>query len=187
MASLDEQIAAGIRRGDRDAEREFCERFQPRVAAIARRRRVLVHECADVTQEVLIDAIRQIRSGKFRGDASFATWLRPIIAGKIADYFRRIPRGLQVSLEAIADQELVSATRFSQEDVFWVRQALERLSVEDQFILRLHEYQQLTLEEIGRLIGLKKSAVADRVKAARNNFRVALRGGNPKHFTRLKG
>lgn len=187
MVVPDQELAAAIRAGDESAACEFCARFQSLIAGIARRRRVPVHDCDDVAQDVLAQAIHQIRLGQFRGTASLSTWLHHIIRGKIADYLRRARKREALSLDCLTTHELRWVESFSPEDILWVRQTLEQLSTEDQFILRLHDFEELTLEEIGPLIALKKSAVDVRLQHARANFRRALRrGGNIPSGKRLK-
>jgi RNA polymerase sigma factor (sigma-70 family) len=74
----------------------------------------------------------------------------------------------------------LAAAAYSQEDVLWVRRALETLPATDRFLIRLHDFDRLTLEEIGERIGLKKSAVSVRLQRARDNLRLALRHGGKK-------
>ncbi|HLG56872.1 MAG TPA: sigma-70 family RNA polymerase sigma factor [Vicinamibacterales bacterium] len=187
MATGDDDLVARIRAGDEDAASLFDERFRARIERIARHRGVPSADCPDIAQLVLTDAIRQIQGGLFRGAASLTTWLYPIISGKIADYRRRQPRAELVPLESLASDNAALLTKPSSDDVVWVRQALARLSAEEQLLLFLHDRQRHTLQEIGRLLRLKKSAVGERLAHAREHFRQALRdGGNPPPSKRLK-
>jgi RNA polymerase sigma factor (sigma-70 family) len=97
----------------------------------------------------------------------------------VTDYFRRPRLQQTVGLDDIG-QELATAVSYTPEDVLWVRRGVERLSVADQLVILLHDVEQLTLEEIGRRIGLRKSAVAVRLQRARDNLRLALREGSGK-------
>jgi RNA polymerase sigma factor (sigma-70 family) len=180
VASLsDPELAQGIAANDSDAIQTFVNRFQERIAAIACRRGVPASDCQDVAQEVLAYAIRQIAEGRFRGDATLATWLYTIVNGKIAD-FRRKRTFAGVSLDQHPDLQHPALVRtVRNDDVLIVQQALSRLSPEDQLVLWLHEVERYTLAEIGRMMSLRKSAVFDRLGRARTRFREAVAGNSP--------
>lgn len=183
----DEELAHAIAGGDEAAASRFDQMFRAKVEAFARKRNVPTPDCPDVTQEVLADALRQLRLGKFRGEASLATWLHPIIKGGIANYFRKRRGPEIVSLQDLADDHPSLVTTGNNPAVLGVRQALSRLSTGDQFLLLLYHQRGLTLEEVGSMVGLRKSAVAERLKAARERFRTALRdGGRNPDSRRLK-
>jgi RNA polymerase sigma factor (sigma-70 family) len=184
----DEALARAIASGDELAASRFDQTFRARIEAIARKRKVPGSDCADVAQDVLADALRQLRQGKFRGEASLATWLHPILHGGIANYFRRRHGPKTVSLDDLADVDNRSLVATGDRHaVLAVQQALSQLSPADQFLLVLYYQQGWTLEEIGPMVGLRKSAVAEHVKAACERFRVALRnGGKNPDSPRLK-
>jgi RNA polymerase sigma factor (sigma-70 family) len=106
-----------------------------------------------------------------------STWLHPIMNGWVANYFRKRSRLQTVSLEEVAtnDRSLVISSNI--EAVAAVNEALSRLSAADRFFLLLHEREEFTLEEIGQIVGLRKSAVGERLERAREQFRAAIRNG----------
>ena len=65
-------------------------------------------------------------------------------------------------LDARVDE--ASATR---EGTLWIRDALEKLSEQEREILMLREYEQLSYEEIGALLGLPVNTVRSRLFRAR--------------------
>lgn len=172
----DDELVAALRADDSDACFRFERRFRERIEALARKQRVPADDCGDIVQNVLADALRQIRQGKFRGAAALSTWLYPIINGKLADYWRTKRGPPTTSLETVTDRDhqLVAINR---DDVLAVQQALARLPTDEHLLLWMHEAEGYTLEEIGVLIGLRKSAVAERLVRARQHFRAAIRDG----------
>jgi RNA polymerase sigma factor (sigma-70 family) len=183
----DEELARAVTGGDEAAASCFDQMFRARIEAFARKRNVPTSDCADVAQEVLADALRQLRQSKFRGEASLATWLHPIIKGGIANYFRKRRGPEAVSLQDLPDDHRSLVVPGNTPAVLVVRQALSRLSTADQFLLLLYYQQGRTLEEIGPMVGLRKSAVAEHLKAARERFRTVLRdGGRSPESRRLK-
>ena len=172
----DDDLVAAIRAGDNDAAVRFERRFRERIEALARKQRVPVHDCGDIVQNVLAAALRQIHQGTFRGTAALSTWLYPIIKGKLADYWRTKRGPPTTSLETVTDRDhqLVATNR---DDVLAVQEALARLPADEHLLLWMHEAEGYTLKEIGPLIGLRKSAVAERLAHARRHFRAAIRDG----------
>jgi RNA polymerase sigma-70 factor (ECF subfamily) len=82
------EILDGCRRGDRDAFRALYEASKDRVYSIAFYYFHGDQEAAsDVTQQVFVKLIRDI--GKFRGDATFSTWLYRLVVNACIDIGRR--------------------------------------------------------------------------------------------------
>jgi RNA polymerase sigma factor (sigma-70 family) len=141
-----------------------------------------------VVQEVLADAIRQIESGAFKESAALGTWIHTIMNGKVADYWRKRGDATLVPLAAIAESHQSLVAGENRVEVIAVRQALSRLPALDQLLLLLHEQEGYTLEEIGPMVHLRKSAVAERLARARERYRQALNhGGNQPQTRRLTG
>jgi RNA polymerase sigma-70 factor, ECF subfamily len=178
-AVCEAELVRAVASGSEDAANLFVDRFRDRIDTLLRRRKIPVDDRGDVTQQTLADALRQIREGRFRGDSSLQTWLYTIVKGKAADYWRR--RGPHtVSLQTVpADDPAFATSSLDADQVLAVQQALSRLAAEDQVVLLLHDAERYTLEEIGQMIGLRKSAVAKRLERAREHFRATIgRGGN---------
>src|SRR4051812_26567524 len=173
----DLELVEAMQAGHEGALSDFDRRFRSKIEAFARRRGVVRHDCVDVAQDVLAEAMRQIGEGKFRGASALSTWLHPMMNGKVADYFRKRSRRAAASLEDVPESSGPLMVVGDSDTVLAVREALSRLQAEDRLLLILHEQQGYTLQEIGPLLGLRKSAVAERLIRARERFRLALAGG----------
>src|SRR5437762_2708091 len=79
--SLIQQIASGIQ----DAS-ILEDRYKPRLVWFARVMGVPADDSSDLVQDVLLIAIREIKSGRFRRDSSIITWLDGILKNKIKDF-----------------------------------------------------------------------------------------------------
>jgi RNA polymerase sigma factor (sigma-70 family) len=170
---------AALARGDERAAVRFDEQFRARLNSLARKRRLSAQDAEDIAQIVIADALQQLRRGAFRGESALSSWLYRIFENKIASHWRKAkPAPVPVS-----DGHQISPS--SPSDVVLVRQILEQMDGLDRFVLVSHEGDGRTLEEIGALVGLKKSAVSARLKRARRYFRDAVRGGGGK-LPRLK-
>src|ERR1051325_7120225 len=78
-----DEIAAGV------ASATILEdRYKPRLLWFARVMGVPPDDASDLVQDVLLIAIREIRSGRFRRDSAIITWLDGILKNKIKDFWR---------------------------------------------------------------------------------------------------
>jgi len=73
--------------GDKEAFRELVERYQRRVLAVVMGHAPRPRAALEVTQETFIKAFRSI--GRFKGDASFYTWIYRIAVNLAFDHQRR--------------------------------------------------------------------------------------------------
>lgn len=173
--------------GDDDVVRLFVGHFEPRLAAIARRHRIPIHDCAAVAHEAISDTVRQIRARKLRDSAKLPGFIRVVLKNKINDYWRR--RGPStLALEELPEaRDLALLTAPVSDDVLIVQQILARLEPEDQLVLWLYDVEQHTLNEVGQIMHLRKSAVWERLQHARERFREEMQSaGNFAPRARLK-
>ena len=184
--------------GDGEALNELCRRYQPRVLAAVRirrgadlRQRV---ESWDIVQEVMIDALRGVKSFDYRTEGAFLHLLNRVVENKIRDEAdrqhakkRRAPEN-DISLDAARSAGVVSPLdnlRDSacptpskvlslHEDLALLEQAMDRLGAESQedrdLIVAVkiegRSYAEIA-EELGREeSGLTADAVRMRVKRA---------------------
>lgn len=174
LACLDEITAghdAGILQED----------YRPRLLCFARMMGVPPQDCADVVQEVLLIAIRDIRSGRFRRDSSLITWLDGILKHKIGDLWRAQTRQrtLFVSVETEASDEEISEEHGSLPSRRWdadidVRRVLDRMPEELRVILLLNEAEGLTLDEISRRLRRPQGTLGRKLAQAKRVFRSEL-------------
>jgi RNA polymerase sigma factor (sigma-70 family) len=173
-----------LRSGDEQVVGAFLERFQPRCIAIARRRGVPAHDCPAVAQDALTDAFERIKAAGLRDPAKLPGFIRAVLMNKVSDYWRR--RGpSMVPLEELPERTHdTHLSAPSSEEVLMVQEVLARLNADDQIVLWLYDVEEYTLEEVGHMLGLRKSASGERVKAARERFRVE--AGNSSPLSRLR-
>ena len=127
-------------------------------------------DAEDVLQETLSAAVAGY--GALQDPARFKPWLIGIARNKCADHFRRKYRCSEVPLED-AEQLAVIPPRFARLRDSLVLDTLERLSPQDQQILRLCYWQELPQQEIARRLSLPLGTVKSRLHNARERFRAA--------------
>jgi len=175
--------------GEKDAFRELVERYQRRVLSVVTG---MLHDreaALDVTQETFIKAYRSI--GRFKGDASFYTWIYRIAVNLAIDYQRREWRRPIVDnsrtsgesthddlLDRIGDETPASdpfqATKDS-ELRSRVREAIDELTPDHKAVILLRELEGLSYEEISRVMQCSKGTVMSRLHYARKKLQKRLK------------
>jgi RNA polymerase sigma factor (sigma-70 family) len=136
----------------------------------------------DVVQDVFLAAWRYRRT--FRGDATFATWLHRIAVRKVQSHARwRAVRvrwfGGRAAAEPDASAAPEAACPVEQADeVRAVRAAMAGLPHRDREVLVLRYLEARPVEDVARLLGLRRAAVDARLSRARTKLRAALGRGD---------
>src|SRR5208337_3475235 len=81
-----------IAAGDREAEREFAERYLPRVRAMLLARSRDVDLTADLQQEVMIEAICALRKGQLRESSKLTPFVLAIARNVLNSHYRGAAR-----------------------------------------------------------------------------------------------
>ena len=173
--------------GDKEAFRELVERYQRRVLAVVMG---MLHDreaALEVTQETFIKAFRSI--GRFKGDASFYTWIYRIGVNLCIDHQRRESRYVQVApdpdepgedITPPSPEELERDHPFemahSSEIGAHLVEAIKELTPEHRAVILLREVDGLSYEEISQALDCPKGTVMSRLHYARRHLQARLRG-----------
>lgn len=153
IAQDDREVVALVQAGDRAAFSRLVEGHQRMVHALALRMTGSPAEADDVTQQSFMNAFRNI--DRFRGEATFKTWIYGIALNECRMHHRR--SGRLVSVESV--REVVAAP--VEGDVLG-RQHLgmlvERLPDKQRATVRLRIRDDLSFREIGALIGSSEAS-----------------------------
>ena len=123
--------------------------------------RVPVDVVDDVVQETAL-AAWQMRDSRER--AGVRTWLSGVLRHKVADFYRRDPGWLW---EMMSD-DLAHPVG---EDVYLLRMLLWRIPRDYTHVLWLRFYAGLTLEEVGKAMGISTDAARGRYRRAMSALR----------------
>ncbi len=123
----------------------------------------------DCAQDTFLRAYENLRKGR----PVTGQWLYKVARNRAMDEFRQ-RRRVQPELEKL---EQVPAHE-SADRVVAVRSVMERLSTADREVLYLFDVAGFKTEEIGTMLGIRGSAVRQRLSRARERFR-ALYGAEP--------
>lgn len=127
----------------------------------------------DAVQETFLKAYQAWDA--FRGECAEKTWLMRIAMNTCRDmkrraWFRWVDRC--VTPETLPE----AAVPFEERDDSVIR-AVMRLSRREREVVLLYFYQDMTLEEVGRALGLSKSTAFNRLKLGKERLKGMLEGG----------
>jgi RNA polymerase sigma-70 factor (ECF subfamily) len=118
----------------------------------------------DCTQDTFLRAYQNLTKGK----PVNASWLYTVARNRAMDEFRRKKR-IEPDREVIEQQRVEHAT----DQVLAVRAVLAALSPQDREVLYLFDIAGFKTDEIGEMLGVRGSAVRQRLSRARERFRLA--------------
>ena len=172
--SSDIELLEAWRDGDRRAGNLLLRRHFPCVRTYFVNKLPSEHE--DLVQETFARLVHA--RDRYRGEASFKTFLFRIARYVLAEHLRkRYRRGQQIepASQAIAylTDRRPSSVIAERETHRLLLDALRQVSLEDQDLLELYYWQDLTAREVGSLFELVESTIRSRIRAALERLRRA--------------
>jgi RNA polymerase sigma-70 factor, ECF subfamily len=171
------------RRNDLSAFEVVVDRYQARVFGFVRRMVANEEEAADLTQEVFIRAYQNI--GRFDQRAPLKTWLFRIAYNLCVDRSRRVSRQPdEIGLtSADSDGEIeIYDQRWQPEEslmeaelVEAVETAIDQMSEKLRCVILLHDREDLSYDEIAKMLRLPVGTVKSRLFLARSFIQERLR------------
>jgi RNA polymerase sigma-70 factor (ECF subfamily) len=177
------ELVARAKQGDRGAFDVLVERYTPFVFNLALRITGSREEAEDCVQEAFLRAFSSLR--KFREEAAFSTWLYRVAVNVANDASRRLKRlplreselartdddaspeldRLGAQAERTTESPEASAVEVQRREV--VVAAVRALPEHHRAVVVLYDFQGLSYEEIGRVLGVQVGTVKSRLNRAR--------------------
>ena len=163
-------LALRCRRGDADAWRELIALWQPRLFYYIRRLVSQESDAWDVLQQTWLGAYQSIRT--LSDPKLIATWLYRIARNKAISLRRiRMPETIETVDDSVTTEDDEQATFDNAEAV---HRALDELSLPHREALTLHFLQDLSIEQIGDVLGVPQGTVKSRLFHARRELKAVL-------------
>jgi RNA polymerase sigma-70 factor (ECF subfamily) len=168
---------ARILKGERDLFHELIRPYERVVYLTAVSILRESAEAEDAAQEAMIKAYRGLAS--FRGDAKFSTWLTTITLNEARSRLRRAAKVKVESLDntepeqdytpfLVADwREIPSETLEREELATHIERAIEGLPPSYREVFLLRDKEEMSIEEIAQVLGVKANLVKVRLFRAR--------------------
>jgi RNA polymerase sigma factor (sigma-70 family) len=126
---------------------------------------------------------------RFRGEASFRTYLFAIARNQLYSYLRALPKGEHVDFEQTSIAALVTSipSKLGRlREVEQLRAALSTLPAEQQLLLELHYWHDLDAAALGEVFGIPAGTVRVRLLRARKALRAQMGRGQPAGVVRIR-
>jgi RNA polymerase sigma factor (sigma-70 family) len=158
-------------RGDREAMEELVAVWEKRLFYYVRRIVDQEADAWDVMQKTWVKVFRRVKT--LKDPQSFPCWLYTLTRNTALSHIRQRP-GARLASDTLDQCEDLpaendSATFF--EDVEAVHDALDRISSDHREVLTLSFLEDLSVEEIGRVIGVPQGTVKSRIHYAKRALR----------------
>ena len=172
-----EQTLTRCRAGDSQAIEELFRAHAPQVERVLGRLVGPVADLEDLVQTVFLEALSAL--SRFRGEASFKTWLLSIAAHVGQHYLRAGKVRRHVPLDLVPEEELrgeVTHDRRLDERrlALELHQLLDRIAPKKRIALLLYVVEGHSVEEVAALMGASQTATRSRVFFARRELRKLL-------------
>lgn len=182
-ASVELALLERCRKQDAEAFGKLIDAYQNRVYGFVKRMVADAEEAADVTQETFIRAYQAI--GRFDGRSSIRTWLFRIAYNLCVDRSRRADRApAEFRIDAAGEDD----HSFELPDVRWdpegliltdelmamLEAGIESMSEKLRSVLLLHDKEDMSYEEIARVLEVPVGTVKSRLFLARAHLQNVL-------------
>ena len=179
MTTNDQVYIDSILNGDANAFTVLVDRYKDLVFTLALRMMKHREEAEEVAQDTFIKVYKSLN--KFKGDSKFSTWIyrvayntcldrlkknkRQQYTVEINEYTEHQIKTLDNALDKIEEKEREQA----------MQDCLALLPSEDSFLLTLYYFEELSLEEIGKIVDLKINNVKVKLFRSRKKLATILR------------
>lgn len=159
-AEEDRELLRRARDGDPAALNALVSRYTDDVYAVALRVLGDPERARDAAQDAFVSALRSL--DRFRGEASFRTWLLRIALNTARSSIRRAGRRREVALDAVPEPahrgEDVAAGALARIGAERAERAVARLPEKQRLAVTLRIQQGLSYREIGEVTGSSEGA-----------------------------
>ena len=150
------------------------QRYHRRTYSLTMRMTNNASEAEDLTQEVFIQLFR--KSGSFRGDSAFSTWLHRLTVNQVLMHFRRRSvKNEKVSDDGEMPEQTVHGTsnpnRMPVVDRIALKNAIAELPNGYRNVFVLHDVEGYEHEEVARMMGISVGTSKSQLHKARLKLR----------------
>lgn len=171
-AEEEQACIQAARAGDTQAFRRLVERYGDRAYGLAFRMLGSASEAEEVAQDAFVRAWRALPG--FRGDARFSTWLYRIVARRALDRSAvlKTRRAREISLEdAERAEPSAGAEGMASVDRARLDRLLRSLSEVQRAVVTLYYYEDRSVDEVARTLGIPGGTVKTHLHRARGLLR----------------
>ncbi|NER12199.1 sigma-70 family RNA polymerase sigma factor [Leptobacterium flavescens] len=160
--------------GEVNAFSFLVEKYQNMVFTIALKLMKEREEAEDVAQEAFIKCFQSLK--KFKGQSKFSTWLYRISYNHCLDKLKEKKRYVRSDhIDEVNESQIDAETDAfyaleQKERKEYIEKALKKLSEDDQLLMTLYYYEELSLKEISEITGIKANNIKIKLYRSRNKL-----------------
>jgi RNA polymerase sigma-70 factor (ECF subfamily) len=166
VEASDEDLLARVRGGERNAFDELVRRHERSIYLLALRYLGVPEDARDVTQRAFVQAYRQLE--RFRGQASFRTWIYRIASNLALDTLRARGREARLAAELLEPAPVDGDKLGEREERVRLRKAVAELPPKQRLVVELRIFDELPFREVAEIVGSSEDS-------AKVNFHHALK------------
>lgn len=178
--TIDDQIYIDkILEGETSAFSTLVDQYKDLVFSLALRMMKNKEEAEEVAQDSFIKVYKSL--SKFKGDSKFSTWIYRVAYNTCLDRLKKNQRQQQtVTIDEYTEHQVKSLDNAydqleKKERELAIQNCLKLLPSEDSFLISLYYYEEQSLEEISKVIGLKPNNVKVKLFRARKKLATILK------------
>ncbi len=165
--------------GDTNAFSVLVDRYKDLVFTLALRMLKNREEAEEVSQDTFIKTYKSLH--KFKGDSKFSTWIYKVAYNTCLDRLKKNKRHFNdVAIDEFAEHQIKTIDNAldkmeQQEHNQTIKDCLTLLPNDDSFLLTLYYFEERSLEEISKIIGIKANNVKVKIFRSRKKLATILK------------
>ena len=170
----DQQLIETILNGDAKSYGQLVNRYKDLVYTLAYRMLKHREEAEEVAQDAFVKVYRSLN--KFKGDSKFSTWIYKVTYNTCLDrlkknkkHFNDVPidEYTEYKLETI-DNALEGMIKMERSDL--IKRCINKLPSESSYLLTLYYFEELSLDEMSKIIGITSNTIKVKLYRARKKL-----------------
>lgn len=175
MTINDQEYIDRVLEGDHSAFAALVDQYKHLVFTLAMQMVKHQEEAEEVSQDTFIKVFKSLRS--YKGDSKFSTWIYRVAYNTCLDRIKKNKRKQQtytideMTENQIQDTENALDIMEQEEKKQAITKCMDSLNPDDRALMTLFYFEELSLDEIGKVLNLKPNNV--KVKLFRSRKRLA--------------
>jgi RNA polymerase sigma-70 factor, ECF subfamily len=129
-----------------------------------------MEEAEDVTENVFLKTFTHMKN--FDIERDFKPWLSRIVLNESRNYYKKNRNSTSLSNE---EDTQLSTHNLPNEKVLDLKNCIDKLSKSDKELVTLRFYQEFTIEEISKILNIRKNTVKVRIHRAMKKLKEYLK------------
>ena len=179
MTTNDQVYINKILNGDTNAFAVLVNRYKDLVYTLSLRMMKNREEAEEVAQDTFLKTYKSLN--RFKGDSKFSTWIYRVAYNTCLDRLKKNKRQqYTVAIDEYTEHHVKTIDNAldkieEQEKQQAIKKCLELLPSEDSFLLTLYYFDELSLNEISKIVGLKPNNVKVKIFRSRKKLATILK------------